>query len=278
MLIKYQEEDFNPLYWRSFKGIASLYGINALGTFAQSQVIIIGVGGVGSWAVESLARSGIGSLVLVDADDICISNINRQLPALHSTKGDDKTEVLAQRCKDINPNLDVKIIDKFLAFENMAEIICPHPFTAQGLTAEPQIQQPNVYVIDAIDNAEVKANLINFCRRNKYKLVVCGAAGGKYDPSKISLADLTQTSQDPLIANVRNRLRREFGYRDRFKDKKFNVPTVYSSEQMSLPEDKQACDLQSLNCNNGYGSATVVTATFANFAVAKILELIKKNP
>ncbi|RIY31268.1 hypothetical protein CJP74_07740 [Psittacicella melopsittaci] len=271
---KYSEQSFDPLFWRSFKGIASLYGIDNLAKFAQTQVIVIGVGGVGSWAVESLARSGIGSLVLVDADDICVSNINRQLPALNSTKGEEKTEVLAQRCQDINPLIDVQVIDRFLAKENLAELIKPHAFTPKAVLEG--TANPNVYVIDAIDDANVKAALVNYCRRNKYKLVVCGAAGGKFDPTKVALADMTQTHHDPLIANVRNRLRREYGYKERFKEKKFNVPTVYSQEQMTLPANLQACDLQNLNCNNGYGSATVVTASFANFAVAKILEFVQK--
>ncbi|RIY33449.1 hypothetical protein CKF54_02815 [Psittacicella hinzii] len=271
----YSEQDFNPSYWRIFKGIASLYGTNALANFAQAQVIVVGAGGVGSWAIEALARSGVGSLILVDSDDICLSNINRQLPAMHSTAGEDKIDIMGDRCLDINPLISLIKIDRFLAPENLREIIKPQKFTSKIFAQEQEIT-PKLYVIDAIDDANVKASLVNYCRQNKIKLVVCGAAGGKFDPTKIRLTDLTETTQDPLIANVRNRLRREYGYRERFKDKKFNVPTVFSLEQMSLPTDSKTCDIQKLNCNNGYGSATAVTATFANFAVARILDYIKK--
>lgn len=269
------EHKFTADFWKSFKGTSNLYGMQALEQFAKSQVIVVGVGGVGSWAVESLARTGIGSIVLVDADDICLSNINRQLPALITTKGDPKTEVLEQRCKEINPTIDIQVIEQFLGPHNLQEIIKYHDFTLSNFQVTEQSNK-QVYVIDAIDNASVKAALANFCRRNKYKLVVCGAAGGKKDLSKIRLADITETTQDPLLANVRNKLRREFDYRQRYGKKKFNLPAVYSIEQMTLPKNQQACDLKNLNCNNGYGSGVTVTATFANFAVSKILDFIAK--
>lgn len=265
---------FADKYWHSFKGIANLYGIEQLHKFATSQVFVVGVGGVGSWAVESLARTGIGSLVLIDADDICTSNINRQLPALQSSIGEDKTAYLAQRCLDINPLIDVQTHEVFLTEDNMDSLITARNFRAASISATPTITPRTIYIIDAIDNGVIKAKLADFCRRNKHKIVIIGAAGGKFDPTQIKCDDITRTSQDPMLANIRNRLRRNYNYREIFKDKKFNLPCVYSTEQIKLPAQKQACDVKSLNCSNGYGSTTVVTATFANFAVSKILAMI----
>ncbi|MFC6277066.1 tRNA threonylcarbamoyladenosine dehydratase [Psittacicella hinzii] len=265
-------------YALAFEGIYRLYGELALNAFSRAQVIVIGLGGVGSWVVETLARTGIGSIILVDGDDICTSNINRQLIATFDTIGEQKSEALNDRIESINDKAKVIIYDEYLTPDNMSEIIRPHTYTnACFAEGEIEIEPEHLYVIDAIDNAELKAALINYCRRNKYRLVVCGGAGGKVDPAKIRLADMTETTQDPLIANVRNRLRREYGYKERFKDKKFVVPTVYSVEQMKLPPNKKACDLKSLNCNNGYGSATAVTATFANFAASHVLNQIIKD-
>lgn len=281
------QESFNPKYWNCFKGLANLYGIDNLYKFATSQVIVIGLGGVGSWAVESLARTGIGSIVLIDGDDVSASNTNRQLVALSSTVGDEKTAVLEARCKDINPLLDVQSFSYFLDDENISELIKAHPFIPQALNTQNLASQENtqavnshtktVYVIDCIDATDLKAQVINYCRRHKIKLVVCGGAGGKMDVSKILLSDLTQTTQDPLLKNVRNKLRRNYGYRERFGDKKFGVPCVSSTEQLTYPKHLAACDLKSLNCSTGYGSTQIVTATFAHYAVQKILDYICKT-
>lgn len=280
-------ESFQPKYWNCFKGLANLYGIDNLYKFATSQVIVIGLGGVGSWAVESLARTGIGSLILIDGDDVSSSNTNRQLVALSSTVGDEKTKVLEERCKDINPLIDIQIFSYFLDDENMFDLIKAHPFVPKALNEnnlhvlrrETSNNSPikTVYVIDCVDATELKAQLINYCRRQKFKLVVCGGAGGKMDVSKILISDLTQTTQDPLLKNVRNKLRRNYGYSERFGDKKFGVPCVSSTEQLTYPQHLAPCDLKSLNCSTGYGSTQIVTATFAHYAVQKILDYICKT-
>lgn len=244
--------------------------------------MVIGVGGVGSWAVESLARSGIGRIIMIDPDDLCVTNINRQLPATLDTIGDMKASVLEQRIKAINPYCEVISYFEYLSKENLPELIkMPEDFSMPNqsmlcVTEESKFPQvkPHLYVIDAIDNSGVKAALINHCRIHKHKLVVCGGAGGKFDIIQVKIGDLTEVIQDPLISVIRNQLRSKYGYRERFGDKKFKVPTVYSTEQMKLPEGAQACDLQALNCTNGYGSATVITATFANFAVAELLKMM----
>lgn len=223
---------------------------------------------------------------MIDPDDLCYTNINRQLPAMLDTVGEMKTEVLAQRIKNINPCCQVVKYEEYLTTDNMSKLITfPEQFIntintsmlseqgKQELTQFLNCQQ-TLYIIDAIDNGLVKTHLVNFARRNKHKLVVCGGAGGKFDVSKIKIADMTEVTQDSLISNVRNYLRRDFGYKERFKDKKFKLPTVYSTEQMKLPAGAQSCELKALNCQNGYGSSTVVTATFANFAVAQILKMI----
>ncbi|WP_287817848.1 tRNA threonylcarbamoyladenosine dehydratase, partial [Idiomarina sp.] len=144
-----------------FGGVSRVYGQQALNHFQQLHIVVAGLGGVGSWAVEALARTGIGKLTLIDLDDVCTTNINRQLPATDDTIGQLKTEVLAQRVKSINPNCEVKVIDDFLLPENFEEYLT-------GADA----------VLDAIDSVNTKAALVAWCKRRKLRLVVCGGAGG----------------------------------------------------------------------------------------------------
>lgn len=244
---------------RRFSGTQKIYGETAFNNFADSHVMVIGVGGVGSWAVEALARTGVGELTLVDMDVLASSNINRQLPALTSTLGHEKIEVMAQRCREINPNIKLNLVDDFLTADNLQEILQ---------------HRPNV-ILDCIDDVKAKLALILHCRFHKIPLIVSGGAGGKIDPTLVKVADLSKTTQDPMLAKLRSQLRQK-GICKNLKEK-FGLTCVYSEEQPKLSEN--SCASAGLHCG-GYGSAVVVTTTFAMFAVAEVLnklQQIKKN-
>lgn len=245
-------------------GIRRVYGQQALTQLQQQHVAVIGLGGVGSWAVEALARSGIGGLTLIDLDDICTTNINRQLPALTSTLGQLKTEVLAARVRDINPHCQVRIIDDFLSAENMEECLGA-PVTA---------------VLDAIDGVTTKAALIAWCKRRKLPLVTCGGAGGQIDPSQVQQGDLAKATQDPLLAKVRALLRRDYNFTKNPK-RKFAVTAIFSTEQLRYPTDdgetslaKPGVGSMRMDCSSGFGASMVVTTTFAMHATAALLRKI----
>lgn len=247
---------------RRFGGIAKLYGQQGLEQFSSSHVCVIGVGGVGSWAVESLVRSGIGEITMIDMDVVSESNINRQLPAMSSTLGRDKTAVLADRIAEINPDCQVNIVDDFVSIENVAELLLPSMS----------------FVIDCIDSSRVKAALIGHCKRQKIKVITLGGAGGQIDPGKIQVGDLSQTKQDPLLSKTRKLLRQDYGFSTNPK-RRFSIPCVYSEEaQRYADEDggfthnKPSGNDGSLNCAGGLGSCTTVTATFALRAVAEVLK------
>ncbi|HPQ97847.1 MAG TPA: tRNA threonylcarbamoyladenosine dehydratase, partial [Thiolinea sp.] len=203
---------------RRFGGIARTYGQQGLLAFTRAHVTVIGVGGVGSWAVEALARSGIGALTLIDLDNVAESNINRQLPALDSTLGMAKIEVLRRRIQDINPDCRVRLIEDFVALD----------------TLEQQLDPDTGFVIDCIDNFRIKAGLIAWCRRRKIRIITLGGAGGQRDPGSIRLTDLARSQHDPLLARVRKQLRQEYGF-SRNPKRRFEVPCVWSVEQMVFP-------------------------------------------
>ncbi|WP_286942457.1 tRNA threonylcarbamoyladenosine dehydratase, partial [Acinetobacter sp. UBA6526] len=181
----------NDEYDRRFAGVAKIYGEDSFAHYEKSHVMVIGIGGVGSWAVESLARTGIGELTLVDMDVVAASNINRQLPAMTSTLGQEKIEVMAERCRQINPRIKVNVIDDYLTPDNVKDI----------LNVVPDI------ILDCIDDVKAKLALMLHCRFNKIPLIVSGGAGGKLDPLKIRVADLSKTEQDPMLAKLRAQLR-----------------------------------------------------------------------
>lgn len=246
-----------------FGGIARLYGQKALKNFQQSHVCVIGVGGVGSWVVESLVRSGVGKITMIDPDEVSESNINRQLVALENTIGQGKAEVLKERIQQINPDCQVTIIEDLLKPDNVREYI----------------STDFDYVVDAIDSARSKAALIRFCKRNKIRIVCVGGAGGQIDPTQITIADLTRTHNDPLLAKTRSILRYDYGFSSNPK-RKYQVPCVYSTEQLSYPlpdggitqakpDSERALRMA---CDVGMGSATHITATFGNFAVGLVLQ------
>lgn len=248
-----------------FGGVSRVYGQQALNHFQQLHIVVAGLGGVGSWAVEALARTGIGKLTLIDLDDVCTTNINRQLPATDDTIGQLKTEVLAQRVKSINPNCEVKVIDDFLLPENFEEYLT-------GADA----------VLDAIDSVNTKAALVAWCKRHKLRLVVCGGAGGQIDPGMIRVGDLAKAKQDPLLAKVRSQLRRDYGFSKNPK-RKWGVDCVYSEEQLRYPVisgelegevtlQKPGSGSMRMDCSSGFGAAMVVTCSFAMQATAVLLK------
>ncbi len=171
-------------YEQRFGGIGRLYTPEGLEKLRRSHICVIGIGGVGSWAVEALARSGIGKITMIDMDDICVTNINRQIHAMSGTVAQLKTEAMKERIERINPECVVEIIDDFLTQDNLAD------YLNRGYD----------YVIDAIDSVRVKAAMIAFCKRNKIKIITTGGAGGQTDPTKIQITDLSKTVQDPLAA------------------------------------------------------------------------------
>ena len=205
--------------WRQrFGGVGRLYGEVALHSLAEARFLVIGIGGVGTWVAEALARTGVGHIDIVDLDDICITNTNRQLHALQRTIGKSKTAVMAERLRDINPELVVNEIEDFVALDNLDEILKPHYHM----------------VVDAADNFRIKAAIIAHLRSDKRQVVTVGSAGGKLDPRKILSGDLTRTLQDPLLSRVRKQLRQRHGF-PRNEKRVFSVEAIYSPEQMTYP-------------------------------------------
>ncbi len=250
-------------YLQRFGGIGRLYGNSALETFSKSHICVIGIGGVGSWAAEALARSGIGTITLIDMDDVCITNTNRQIHALSGQVGQQKTDVMAARIRLINPDCNVHVVDDFISESNLTDYI-----SAQF-----------DFVVDAIDSLPAKVALLNYCKRNKIRIITTGGAGGQMDPTQITITDLSKTTQDPLAARVRSDLRRKFGF-PRDPKKKFGIPCVYSTEQLTYPDgDGGTCQAKAssdgnmkMDCASGFGATTVVTATFGFVAVSHVLK------
>ena len=239
-----------------FGGIGRLYTPEGLAKLRQSHICVIGIGGVGSWAVEALARSGIGKITMIDIDDICVTNINRQIHALTSTVATLKTEAMKTRIEEINPECQVEIIDDFISPDNLAD------YLNRGYD----------YVIDAIDSVKTKAALIAYCKRNKIRLITTGGAGGQTDPSQIQIADLIKTIQDPLASKVRSLLRKEYHFSQNPK-RKFGVDCVFSTQPLIFPKMGEGCEISAtMNCANGFGAVTIVTATFAFFAVGRVID------
>lgn len=251
-------------YLERFGGIGRLYGQATLEKFRAAHVAIVGVGGVGSWVAEALARSGIGTLTLVDLDDICLTNTNRQIHALENTVGRPKITVMAERLTAINP--DIKVIQQALFFSDS--------------TAEAFFATPYSLVVDAIDSVRQKALLLAMARERKIAAVTVGGAGGRVDPSCIKIADMSQTYGDRLLMLTRKKLRQQYRF-PRTGKGKFKIPCVYSSEPPRFPwSDGSICDTREpdspggLNCEAGLGSATHITASMGFFAAGLALEAI----
>lgn len=239
-----------------FGGIARLVGAHGLQRLRAAHVCVVGIGGVGSWTVEALARSGVGALTLIDLDEVCVTNINRQLHALDGTVGRAKVDVMAERVRLINPECRVTPVAEFFTEANAARLLAPD-FS---------------FVVDAIDSVSNKCRLLALCRERKLPVVSCGAAGGRLDATGVRVADLADVTHDRLLSEVRKRLRKEHGFPP--LGKKLGVPCVFSPETPVEPEPP-ACAAEGhgseapprLNCEWGYGSATFVTGTFG-FAAA----------
>jgi tRNA A37 threonylcarbamoyladenosine dehydratase len=251
-------------YQARFDGIRRLYGDAAAKEIAKLHIAVIGLGGVGSWAVEALARTGVGKITLVDYDTVSLGNINRQLAALSSTVEQKKHAVLAARIGDINPDCEVVVIDDFITIANMQ----------QCLSAEREYD----CVIDAIDSIKFKAAMIYTCHRCKIPIITTGGAGGLTDPTAVQVSDLSRTYNDPLAAKVRGALRRDYGFTRNAK-RSFRVECVFSSQQPVYPQtdgsvgrEKPGLHGVSLDCRFGYGSAIFVTATFGNVAAYRAIE------
>lgn len=254
--------DDNLLQTR-FAGIDRLYGTGSVARLAQASVAVVGIGGVGSWAAEALARSGVGRLVLIDADEVCVSNSNRQLHALEGQFGRSKVEVVAERLRAINPVLAVDPLARFLTPSTIEELLgAGHDL-----------------VLDACDAFRVKVETVAWCRRRKLPLVVVGSAGGRTDPTQIRVRDLSRTEHDAMLSLMRKKLRQEFGF-SRNPKRHFGVPAVYSLENVRYPQaDGSVCGMRpdsqgslKMDCDAGLGAATHVTAAFACAAVGKALE------
>ncbi|MBQ5949987.1 tRNA cyclic N6-threonylcarbamoyladenosine(37) synthase TcdA [Massilia sp. ST3] len=250
---------------RRFGGIARLYGERALERFRTAHVCVIGVGGVGSWIVEALARSAVGHLTLIDLDNVAESNINRQIQALSSTVGLPKIEALKRRIAEINPFCKVTLVEDFIDPDNIESMVAGKGFD---------------YVVDAIDSVKPKAALIAWCSANKMPLVVIGGAGGQLDPTKVEIRDLARTEQEPLLKKVRKILRAQYGFA-RGEKNKYHIDAVFSMEPLRYPEAEDACaidpnSITGLNCA-GFGSSMVVTATFGMVAAGHLLRKLAES-
>jgi tRNA A37 threonylcarbamoyladenosine dehydratase len=241
---------------RRFGGLERLYGMDGAAAIRRAHVAVVGIGGVGSWAAEALARSGVGTLTLIDLDHVAESNINRQIHALDSTIGQAKVLAMRDRIAQINPRCVVHSVDEFVDAENWPGLL------PAGVDA----------VLDACDKVKAKAAMADWARRNKVLFIACGAAGGKRLAHKVDIEDLSLTTHDPLLAQLRYRLRKSHGAP---KDgKKIGVACVFSREPVAPPDASCAIEGDgSLNCH-GYGSVVSVTATFGQCAAGWLLDRI----
>jgi tRNA A37 threonylcarbamoyladenosine dehydratase len=256
-------------YESRFSGLGRLYGVAGQEHLRRAHVCVVGIGGVGSWAVEALARSGVGALTLVDLDDVCISNVNRQVPALTGLFGQPKVESMRERVLAIHPDCQVHGRREFFS-----------PGTADAL-----LQTRFDYLFDAIDSVTAKSLLISACRDRGIPIVTTGGAGGRRDPSQVRVEDLARTTHDRLLQEVRQRLRKLHGF-PRDPGRRFKIDCVYSPEPVVYPAvDGGVCatreagtDLR-LDCRSGYGTASFVTGTFGFVAAAHIVRKIAEgNP
>ena len=245
---------------RRFSGVRRLYGEQGLQRLQAAHVMVIGLGGVGSWTVEALARNAVGKLTLVDLDNISESNINRQIHALDESVGKAKVTAMHERITQINPVCEVVKIEDFISAENMEAMLATRPDI----------------VVDCMDDTKAKIALADYCQQQRLLLIVVGSAGGKLDATRIRLADLAHVHGDRMLAKIRNQLRRDHHFpkaSDNKKSAKFGITAVYSDEPVEKPAE--ACDAQAgltgLNCA-GYGSSICVTASFGFVAAQHALQ------
>ena len=243
--------------------------MTALQNFSQAHVMVIGLGGVGSWTVEALARSGVGKFTLVDLDDLCITNTNRQIHATSETVGKSKAAMLAERILLINPEADCVIEQSFYSERNANELLESSPDA----------------VVDAIDSVPQKCHLLATCREHNIPVIASGGAGGRIDASQIKLADLSQTHGDALLLTVRKKLRTEYRFpKAEKKARKFKIPAVFSPEQPKFPtcdgttSTERPSEMKGgIKCDSGYGAATHLTATFGNLMAGWVLQSLAQT-
>jgi tRNA A37 threonylcarbamoyladenosine dehydratase len=248
--------DDAPDLQRRFGGLERLYGVQGAQRIRAAHVAVVGIGGVGSWAAEALARSGVGRLTLVDLDNVAESNINRQIHALSSTVGQVKVEAMRERIAQINPACDVQCIEEFVAPDNWPALL-PGPVDA---------------LIDACDQVRAKVAMAQFARERRQLFVSVGAAGGKRLAHKVDIDDLSAVTHDPLLAQLRYQLRKHHGAPK--EGRRIGIACVFSREAVAPPD--ASCALQgdgTLNCH-GYGSVVAVTATFGQCAAGWVLDHI----
>ena len=254
-------------YLSRFSGISRLYGIASLKRFSKAHVMVVGLGGVGSWALEALARSGVGQFTLVDLDDLCLTNTNRQIHATSDTIGQSKAIVLAKRILQINPEARCNVEQTFYSAKNSKDLLSDTPDA----------------VVDAIDSVHAKCHLLATCHKKNIPIITSGGAGGRIDASQIQLDDLSRTFGDALLLSVRKRLRSEYHFpKAEKKAAKFGIPAIFSPESPIFP----TCDGKTstirpetmpggIKCDAGYGAATHLTATFGNLLAGWILKKIQ---
>ncbi|MBD9369158.1 tRNA threonylcarbamoyladenosine dehydratase [Xanthomonas sp. XNM01] len=253
-----------------FAGIDRLYGRGAVAWLSQRRVAVVGLGGVGSWVVEALARSAVGRIDMIDADDLCVSNTNRQLPAIAGQYGRNKAEAMAERARAINPGIDARPVASFLTGSNLEDLL------GEGYDL----------VVDAFDSFRAKVETIAWCRRRKQPIISVGSAGGRTDPTLVRVRDLSRTEHDAMLALVRKKLRGEFNF-PKSAQRYFGVPAIYSLENVKYPQaDGSVCGLRpqlggdaalKLDCGMGLGAATHVTGAFAFVASGKALEMLLRH-
>ncbi len=248
----------------TFLGIDRLYGAGTYHTLARRSVYIIGIGGVGSWVVESLSRTGVGQLFLADGDDVCVTNTNRQIHALANTIGRPKIDIMADRCRLISESIDIKTNHTFITAKNVNE----------------HINAGVDLVIDCGDSQMAKAAVIARARRLRIPVITIGAAGGRVDPSRVKIRDLAKTYGDPLLASVRQTLRNRYGF-SRTEGKRFSVSAVFSDEQVRyfqedgfIGTEKPREGNANFNCVSALGAVTHLTASFAFHASARAIDLL----
>lgn len=244
-----------------FSAVRRVYGQEGLERLKQAHVCVVGIGGVGSWIVEAFARSGIGSITLIDHDDVAVSNINRQVHANAQTVGLAKVQVMAKRIAAINTNCRCYPVDDMLVTRNL----------------DKYIDNRFDFVVDAIDTITFKASLIHHCKRQKIPIITIGGAGGRTDPAKIGIVDLNKTWNDTLASSVRKRLRQKFGW-SRNPSRRYGVECVFSNQQPMYPQGdgkvaqkKPAVAGLTLDCDSGYGSLVGVTAVFGFVAASRVM-------
>lgn len=264
---------------RRFDRMGRLVGDRGMKALMESHVMVVGIGGVGSWTAESLVRSGVGEITLVDFDEICVTNINRQLHALSTNVGKQKSDVMAERLKAINPRVVVNSIPKFYNADHCAEIFARRPDC----------------VVDAIDNLTAKAHLLAYCRENKIPVVCSTGSGGRMDPTRVKVTDLAHTEVDPLARELRKILRQKHSFPEapeKGASEAFGICAIYSDEPHSMPEELHYDNGKGFRCvcpqgDNPYfqcenrnlilGNASFVTGTFGFVAASVVVKQLLKE-